>query len=102
MASFQLRGDFVASATTALTILAARSAVIEFPYGTSNGIWAGTAAGAVGVARGCRGSAPPQIVAAAHAARIAKVFRRMSSSQGYLIMGVLIMLWAGPSPYATR
>ena len=43
--SFQLRGDFEASAIVAAIAFCALARSIEAPYGTSNGIWSGTGGG---------------------------------------------------------
>src|SRR5262245_41306741 len=77
MASFQLRGDFLASSTAAATTFAAWSAVIAAPYGTSNGIWSGTAAGA---GAGACANACPATAAVAQAANNVTTKLRMNIS----------------------
>src|SRR5262245_4226378 len=82
MASFQLRGDFLASSTAAATTFAAWSAVIAGPYGTSNGIWSGTAAGAAGAGAGAgAGACADACPATASAAQVAnKVITKLRMS----------------------
>src|SRR5262245_19914976 len=79
MASFQLRGDFLASSTAAATTFAAWSAVIAAPYGTSNGIWSGTAAGAG--AGACADACPATASAAQAANNVTTKLRMNLSSQ---------------------